>query len=144
MSEENLDVARRAIGFFVGLGGEMESDRISDRLPDHALEEFLDPEVELIPIAQGILSGNSYKGYEGMRRFWADFFSAWDEFQAEPQEFRGAGDQVVVIMRVRARMHELAVDEVWSQLLTFRQGRVVRFQTFSSSDGAFEAAGAEE
>jgi hypothetical protein len=38
-------------------------------------------------------------------------------------------------------MHELEVDEVWSQLMTFRNGRVLLLQAFSRPDGALEAAG---
>jgi hypothetical protein len=144
MSQENVDVARRAVAFFVGLGGQIEADQVAHRMPDSTLQEFLDPEVELIPIAQGLLGGNAYKGYEGIRRFWGDFFSAWDEFHAEPQEFLDAGAQVVVVLRMRGRMHELEVDEVWSQLLSFRGGRVLLLQAFSSPDGALEASGLRE
>jgi ketosteroid isomerase-like protein len=141
VSQENVDVARRTVAFFVGLGGQFESDQAADLMPDSALQEFLDPEVELIPIAQGLLGGNTYKGYEGIRSFWGDFFSAWDEFHAKPQEFLDAGAQVVVVLSMRGRMHELEVDEVWSQLLSFRDGRVLLLQAFSSPDGALEAAG---
>jgi hypothetical protein len=123
MSQENVEVARRAVAFFVGLGGPIEADQAADRMSDSALQEFLDPEVELIPVAQGLLGGNTYKGYEGIRRFWGDFFSAWDEFHAEPKQFLDADPQVVVVLRMRGRMHELEVDEVWSQLMTFRNGR---------------------
>jgi SnoaL-like domain len=107
MSQENVEVARRALAFFVGLGGHIEADQAPDRMPDSALREFLDPGVELIPIAQGLLSGNTYKGYEGIRRFWRDFFSAWDEFHAEPQEFLDADPQVVVVLRMKGRITSL-------------------------------------
>jgi ketosteroid isomerase-like protein len=132
-------------GLLRGAGGpRIQPDEIVDRMPDSVLQGFLDPEVELIPIAEGLLSGNTYKGYEGIRRFWSDFFSAWDEFHAEPQVFLDADPQVVVVLRMRGRMHELEVDEVWSQLLTFRNGRVLRLQAFSSPGGALEAAGLRE
>jgi hypothetical protein len=61
MSQENVAVARRAVAFFVGLGGHIEADQAADRMPDSALQEFLDPEVELVPVAQGLLSGNNYR-----------------------------------------------------------------------------------
>jgi ketosteroid isomerase-like protein len=144
MSRENVEVVRRALAFFGGLGGHIEPDEIAERLPDAALEEFLDPEAELVPISQGLLGGNRYKGYEGIRRFWADFFSAWDEFRADPQEFLEAGAQVVVVLRMSARMHELEIDEIWSQLWTLRNGRVVRLQAFANAEGALEAAGLSE
>jgi ketosteroid isomerase-like protein len=143
MSEENVDVVRRAVAFFVGRGV-IEPDQIANRMPDSALREFFDPEFELVPLAQGLLSGNTYKGYEGIRRFWGDFFSTWDEFRSEPLEFVDVDPQVVVVLRMRGRMHDLEVDEVWSQLWTFRNGKSLRVQAFSSREGALEAAGLRE
>jgi ketosteroid isomerase-like protein len=99
-----------------------------------------------VPVPQGLLAGRSYVGFEGIRRFWADFVSTWDEYVAEPREFLDVAndDQVVVIMRVRARMHELAIDEVWSAIWTLRNRRIVRSQAFTSQDGALQAAGLRE
>jgi ketosteroid isomerase-like protein len=144
MSQENVEVVRRALAFWGELGGHTEPEAIADLIPDAALEEFVDREVEVIPTAQGLLSGNTYRGYQGIRNFWADFFTTWDEFWAEPQRLIDNGAQVVSIVRLRGRAHSLEVDEVWSHLWTVRQGRIVRVQTFASADGALEAAGLSE
>jgi hypothetical protein len=55
MSEENLDLARRAFAFFVKVGA-FESEEIVDKMPDSAMEELFDPEFELVPSAQGLLT----------------------------------------------------------------------------------------
>jgi ketosteroid isomerase-like protein len=144
MSQENVEVVRRAFAFWGGFGGHMESDQIAVLMPDSALGEFLDPEAEFVPVPQGLLGGNSYKGYEGIRRFWVDFFSLWDDFRAELQSIVDMDPQVVSVARMRGRMHELEVDELWSHLWTFRDGRIARIQTFASADGALEAAGLRE
>jgi ketosteroid isomerase-like protein len=78
---------------------------------------------------------------EGVRRFWRDFFSDWDEFHAEPRDVVDAGSQVAVVMRMKGRMRELEIDELWSQLWTLRSGRFIHIQSFSNPDGALEAAG---
>jgi hypothetical protein len=41
-------------------------------------------------------------------------------------------------------MHDLEIDEVFSNLFTLRNGRVVQIQNFGSRDGALEAAGLPE
>jgi ketosteroid isomerase-like protein len=144
MSQESVEAVRRALEFWGELGGRTEPESIADLIPDDALQGFVDPEVEVIPTAQGLLSGNTYTGYQGIRDFWADFFTTWDEFWAEPQRLIDNGAQVVSVVRLRGRAHNLEVDEVWSHLWTVRQGRIVRIQTFASADGALKAAGLRE
>jgi ketosteroid isomerase-like protein len=110
-------------------------------LTDDFLSEFFDPAVEWVPIPQGVLVGTRYVGFEGIRRFSTDFVAAWDELVVEPQEFQEAGEVVVARIQMRGRMRALEIDEVWSALYTFRTGRIVRVEGFSSPDGAIEAAG---
>jgi ketosteroid isomerase-like protein len=135
MSRENVEVVRR----FYAIG-----NRPLEELTDDLLSAFFDPEVEWVPIPQGVLGGNNYVGFESLRRFWTDFIGAWDELAVEPQEFLEAGDLVVGVARMKGRMHELEIDEVWSALFTLRNERIVRVQAFASRDGALEAAGLRE
>jgi ketosteroid isomerase-like protein len=85
-----------------------------------------------------------YRGYDGVRRFWTQFLSGWDEYGVEVEELIDAGDQVVAVMRLSGRTNELEVDEARSSLLTLRDGRIVRIEPFASKDGALEAAGLSE
>src|SRR6476661_4891676 len=141
MSQEHVEVARRWWVFVKTLGGRIEADEVADRLPDTALGEFFDPKLEYFPIPQGVLGGSTFRGFDGFRRWAADFVTVWDEIQMEPQEFLDRGDQVVTVLRIRGRLHELEIDEVWSALSTHRHGRIVRFQAFGTREGALEAAG---
>jgi ketosteroid isomerase-like protein len=141
MSREKIEMARRMMALFDVPGELIESADPARRLSDSVLNQFADAEIELIPLAQGLLSGNTYKGFEGTRRYWSDFSSTWSEFRIEPQEFLDAAPQVVAVFRVKGRIHELEVNEIWSSLWTFRDGKVIKFQTFSTPTGALEAAG---
>ena len=136
MSEENVEIVRRAFAALV--------DAQFDELTDKALGEFFDPGVEWVPVPQGMLAGNSYVGFEGIRRFWSDFVADWDEIRVEPEELRQLDDRVISVLRVRGRMHDLEVDEVWSNLYTLRDQRIVRLEAFTSREGALEAAGSSE
>jgi SnoaL-like domain len=101
MSQENAEVVRRAFDTFMPEGSVSDISHLLDDFTDDALKEYIDPEVELLPIPQGVLAGGEYVGFEGLRRFWADFFGAWDEIHVEPLEFREASDLVVSIWAIQ-------------------------------------------
>jgi ketosteroid isomerase-like protein len=72
---------------------------------------------------------------------WRETFDAWD---IEPREFsEGGPDQVVAIVRDRARPKGSAtsIDNEFAHLWTLLDGRVVRFQAFTTKAEALEAAG---
>jgi ketosteroid isomerase-like protein len=137
MSKENVDLVRR---LYAELGSEGSSRDFDRRLTDEELGRFLDPEVEWLPVTDSVLAVDSYRGFEGVRRFWGEFVSAWESYRVEPLSFDDVGDQVAVVLHIVGRTHELEVDETRSSLLTVRDGRVVRVESFPDPDGAREAA----
>jgi ketosteroid isomerase-like protein len=140
MSQENVETVRGVFALAARFSGVLTAGEVNRYLSDAALRDYFDPEVEWVPAPQSLLAGSSYTGYDGVRRFWTDFLSAWDEYEVEPVEFIDQGDQVAVIMRMTARTKELEIDELWSSLSTLRDGKVVRVQGFTNRDGALEAA----
>jgi ketosteroid isomerase-like protein len=138
MSRENVEVVRRLFAAFqsVDVGN---FDRRFDEV-----QEILDREVEWVAARHSLLASEEYRGYDGVRRFWTQFLSAWDEYGVRVEELIDAGDQVVAVMRLSGRTNELEVDEARSSLVTLRDGRIVRIQPFASKDAALEAAGLEE
>jgi ketosteroid isomerase-like protein len=83
-----------------------------------------------------------YVGFDGVRRFWGEFVSAWEDYRVEALTLRDAGDQVAVVVHIVGRTHGIEVDGTRSSLLTVRDGKVV--QAFADPDGALEAAGLSE
>ena len=71
----------------------------------------------------------------------AVYASSWESYGVELLCVYDAGDRVAVVVRIVGRRHELEVDETQSSLLTVRDGRVVRVQSFADPDGARQAAG---
>jgi ketosteroid isomerase-like protein len=141
MSNRNVQTVRGLFGLAAEFSGELHPEDLERLLSDPSLGEYFDPEVEWIPAQQSPLGGGSYRGYEGVRRFWTGFLSAWDEYTIEPVEFINRGDQVAVVMQMTARTHEIQIDELWSSLSTLRDGKIVRVEGFTNRDGALEAAG---
>jgi ketosteroid isomerase-like protein len=138
VSRENIELVRRLYGELASEGSPREFER---RLSDEALSHFLDPGVEWVPVAHSLLAVESYRGFDGVRRFWGEFLSTWESYRVEPLSFYDAGDQVAVVVHIVGRTHALEVDETRSSLLTLRDGRVVHVQSFADPEGAREAAG---
>jgi ketosteroid isomerase-like protein len=138
MSQANIELVRRLYGELASEGSPQEFEQ---RLTDEALSQLLDPGIEWVPVSHSLLAVESYRGFDGVRRFWGEFLSAWESYKVEPLSFDDAGDQVAVVVHIVGRTHELEVDETRSSLLTLRDGRVARVQSFDDPDGAREAAG---
>jgi ketosteroid isomerase-like protein len=134
MSQENIEAVRRLFAAFQ----RVDVGNLERRLDE--VREIVDPEVEWIAPPHSLLASEEYRGYDGVRRFWTQFLSAWDEYRVQVDELIDAGDQVVAVMRLSGRTNELEVDEARSSLLTLRDGRIVRIEPFSSKDDALEAA----
>jgi ketosteroid isomerase-like protein len=134
-SEENVEIVRR---LFAALRS-VDADNFERRFDE--VRELLDPEVEWVAAQHSLLATEEYRGHDGVRRFWTQFLSAWDEYGVEVEELVDADDQVVAVLRLRGRTNELEVDEVRTSLLTLRDGRIVRIEPFGSKESALEAAG---
>ena len=136
-SGENVALVRR---LYAELASEGSGEDFETRLTDEALSRFLDAEIEWLSVPDSLLAVESYGGFEGVRRFWREFVSAWESYRVEPLRFDDIGDQVAVVVRIVGRTRELEVDETRSSLLTVRDGRIVRVESFADPDGARRAA----
>jgi ketosteroid isomerase-like protein len=124
---ENVELVRR---LYAQLASEGSTHEFEQRLTDDALSRFLDPGIEWVPVSHSLLAVESYRGFDGVRRFCGEFLSTWESYRVELLRVYDAGDQVGVVVRIVGRTNELEVDETQSSLLTVRNGRVVRVQSF--------------
>jgi ketosteroid isomerase-like protein len=131
MSEENVDRAREFV------------DAYNRRDFDAAVRWF-DPEVDwILPARQ---SSDSCHGPEEVRRFWDRVDDSMEELELVPQEWVDAGDRVATRLRHhgRGRGSGLEIDaELYHQVVTFRDGTIVRIEYFASWDEALAAARAD-
>jgi ketosteroid isomerase-like protein len=107
------------------------------------LTALSDPDVEFVSIFAG-MEGRTYRGYDGLREYFADMRDTWAEFHRDIEEVIDAGDeQVVVLFRLRgtARASGVSVDEHVTTLFRLRKGRLYRMVVFRNRDEALEAAG---
>ena len=67
VSQENIELVRR---LYAELASEGSPQEFEKRLTDDALGRFLDPGIEWAPVAHSLLAVDSYRGFDGVRRFW--------------------------------------------------------------------------
>jgi ketosteroid isomerase-like protein len=132
VSQENVDKARDFIAAY------------NRRDFDAAVENF-DPEIDwVLPARQ---RSDSCRGPDEVIRFFEGLDETFEELRLEPQEFIDAGDRVATRLRHHGRGKEsgLEIDEeLYHQVATFRDGRIVRMEYFAEWDEALQAAGLRE
>jgi ketosteroid isomerase-like protein len=129
MSQENVDKARDFI------------DAYNRRDFDAAVEWF-DPEIDwVLPARQ---RSDSCRGPEEVKRFWEGLDETFEDLTLHPQEFIDAGDRVATRLRHSGRGKESGIEideELYHQVATFRDGRIVRLEYFAEWVEALDAAG---
>ena len=142
MSQENVELVRKLLEMFAHRQHE-------------AVFEFYDPEIEWIASASPFPEGadglddlaGEYRGYDGVRTYWRRWLQAWSDLEFEVQDVIGAGDQVVALIRDQRQWgrHSGIVVEMpsYGLLFTIRDGKVVRWQSFTDQKSALQAAGLE-
>ena len=134
MSQENIENARKAF--------ESMQQTLAGGTAD--LLEWVAPDVEWLTLAT-IMEGTRYNGHDGVRQWLQDVKRDWAVWQAGTDEFLDLGDgRVLVLGSWHARSHrgENALDipqAAW--LLTLREGKVRRLETFTERRKARAAAG---
>ena len=86
---------------------------------------------------------DSCHGPDEVIRFWEGLDETFDELRLDPQEHVDAGDRVATRLRHHAlgKGSGLELDaELYHQVITFRDGIMVRIEYFTDWDQALEAA----
>jgi len=126
MSQENVEIVRAIYAAWF----EGESAR-----------DLIDPDIEYVNPPDAVEPGTR-RG----RRAFAGIRDAYDDVRIEPEEFIDAGDDVVVIARIKGTGRGSGVEVDWRQgyIWTIQSGKGVRFRWFSKPEQALEAAGLQE
>jgi ketosteroid isomerase-like protein len=129
MSQENVDKTRDFIAAY-------------NRRDFDAAVECFDPEIEwVLPPRQ---RADSCRGPDEVKRFWKGLDETFEELRLDPQESVDAGDRVAIRLRYygRGKGSGLPIEgELYHQVTTFRDGRMVRIEYFPDWAEALEAAG---
>jgi ketosteroid isomerase-like protein len=124
MSQENLELAARWYEPWAAGKSELLTDmpRISELC--HQNVEWSHRE-----------EGWTHHGREGVREALETWLESFDEYKYEVQQMIDCGGDEVLVVGVRSVSYEL---------LTIRDGKIVRFREFHEESEALEAAGLRE
>jgi ketosteroid isomerase-like protein len=133
MSQENVEIMRRAYAAMAEKGVE-------------AALAFTDPEFETTTPAALASEPDTYRGHEGVRRYFGSFGGAMDGVWFEGQEFTSVGDKVLVDTKLHARGRATGIETVQHAFLvwTLREGMITSLDTFADQGQALEAARLQE
>jgi ketosteroid isomerase-like protein len=88
---------------------------------------------------------DTYRGHDGIRRWFDSFDEAMDDIRWDAHDFQQVGEKVVVEFTLRARGKTSGLDfgqpavMVWS----LRDGKAIGIELFETLDEALAAAGAQ-
>ena len=134
MSQENVEIVRRAVELIRPFDENFRGSRVGTNLLDPALEVYDHDSPDL-----GVL-----RGHAGFLR-WIDDWDAM-EWTLDPEEFIDAGERVIAVLHVHAKGRQSGVDveRIDGAVWTLRNGRCVRLDYYGSKEQALEAAGLSE
>jgi ketosteroid isomerase-like protein len=117
------------------------AEAITDGDPDAAVA-LCDPEVEFMSVLA--VSGHAYFGHDGIREYFEDVSSAWEEWSVDVHRVAAAPDGRVAIemtMHMRGKESGAPLAQHTGHIWTLRNGKLLRNLPFREPAAAFRAAG---
>lgn len=107
-----------------------------------ALLPLIHPEFEVTTPPELSSEPDTYRGPEGIRRYFESFYEAMDRVEFEPTAFHDVGGRVVVefVLHARGRTTGIEVEQHGAFVWTLRDGQAIRLEVYPSFDEALEAA----
>jgi ketosteroid isomerase-like protein len=108
-----------------------------------ALLEYVDPEFEVATPPELVAEPDTYRGHDGLRRYFASFYEAMDEIRFEPHEFISVSEGLIVVpvtLRARGKQTGIEVEQDSFGVWELRDGRAIGLEIFATMDEAMAAA----
>jgi ketosteroid isomerase-like protein len=134
MSQENMEVVREVVAAW----------------NSHDFERWLacwDAACEWVPRLRAEVEGEqTYRGQEGLGRYWKEDDSVWDRFLMDFRDVRAIGDQVIAIGTGIASGRESGVEVTRPLAMRFHvtERKIVRGESYLDVSEALEAVGLSE
>ena len=140
MSQENVEFVKA----FFAAGSAVEKEALLSALPE-LIAQACDPEIEWYEDPQRA-DARVYRGHRGVRESFERWLDQWDEYGAEAERFIDRGDDVLVVAREHGRgaRSGATVSSRIFYVLTFRDGKILRYREFYDEAAALEAVGLSE
>jgi len=145
VSQENVEIVKAVYDIDVDAAAIPRNDDLWAAWTERVAPYF-NPDFE-IHIATGVASaGDTFSGWDGVRAAALDWYAAFATYRRDIEETIDLGEQVLLLTReygsVEGSEAEITIRP--AHLLTFRDGQIVRWETFSEWAEALKAVGLEE
>jgi len=130
VARENLEIVQRGFEAFNAGGVE-------------GIIPFVHPEFEATTPPNLASEPDTYRGYDGIRRWFDSFYEVMDEIRWDAHSFQEAGEMVIVVFTLRARGKTTGLDfgQDAVMLWELRDGKAIRLELFATLGEAQAAAG---
>src|SRR6478752_8071600 len=142
MSQENVEIALAVYDIEVDAAAIPRNDDLWAAWTGHVAPYFA-PDFE-IHIATGVeAEGDTFSGWDGVRAAGLDWYAAFATYRRDIEEAIDLGEQVLLLAREYGSLEgsEAEITISPAHLLTFRDGKIVRWETFSEWNEALNALG---
>jgi ketosteroid isomerase-like protein len=128
VAESNLEIIERGFEAF-------NEDGVDGILP------FIHPEFEATTPPELASEPDTYRGHEGIHRWYSSFEEVMDEIRWDARDFREVGDRVVVQFTLHARGKTTGLDFGQDAVMVWelRDGQAVRVSLYPTLDQALAA-----
>jgi ketosteroid isomerase-like protein len=141
MSNQNVEIARRNYKLFRET---WERVKAGEQLSASPIWELWDRDAVVVEIAD-FPDADTYRGHEGISRWWMGWFESFEDAWIEPQDFVCVGDHVVVQTHQRFLSKVgIEVEQDITHVLTLRDGKLVYATGYRDRAKALEAVGLSE
>ena len=117
------------------------ADAINRRDADAAVE-VCHPDVEFLSVLA--VSGRAFVGHDGIREYFEDISSAWEEWRVEVHHVAPASDgrvAIVMTMHMRGKGSGAPLSQLTGHVWTLKDGKLLRNQPFRDPDDALREVG---
>jgi ketosteroid isomerase-like protein len=130
MSQENVEIVRRA--WEAWIAGDLD-----------AQFESFHPEVEVsFEHFDGWPENPVVYGHDGVRKFFVDWLASWERYEAGVEEYIDVDHERVLVLcwqRGYGPGSHVPVQMDWAQIVTIKDGLVLRMDSYSDRPAAREA-----
>jgi ketosteroid isomerase-like protein len=132
MDETHINLLR---DFYEALNGDDVESAVNLCAPE--VQVYLNPDV---------VAALPPRGHKEVANYLRGWFDSWDAYTAQPDEFKESGDQVVVMVQLRARGKgsRFDIEEEMADVFTLADGKIVQLRLYVDRGVALESAGIPE
>jgi ketosteroid isomerase-like protein len=140
MSQRNVDLVNALIPQGTDIAPLFRDDRAFAQVRE-ALAPVITEDFENLVFLPG--QTRTDRGADGLRTNWLDWLEPWASYRVSVEEVIDLGGRVLVLSRHSGRRNdtEAEVEMVAAAILTFRDGRVARWEDYADRAAGLEAAG---